>query len=407
MKEFENPIGVLDIGSYSSKFIIFSKIDEKIKILSSLSIKTNGIKKGIISDLEKLSSCLKELIGISEETAKVQIKKIYISINPLNFHSLSFCQSKNIGTFEIDEVKDLQFLVNSGMNLFRSSFFNAKIIHVFNYNLRLDKVNFVENPCGLNADTLENDMTIVHCKNNTYKNYQKLIQKSYINSETFIFSPYTLSLASYNETPLSDLLMTIDFGHEKTSISIFKNNNFIFSSVIPLGSWHISNDISKGLNLTYEISDNLKHQYASCDVENKFSNDKYLESDNMGIKSMKKVSNNILNNITQSRVEELIELINKEISFLYKINNTFNKVVITGSGSNLKGYENLLKKNLKIKSHSYEKFSSKIKLDNNLKDEFDTSVSIMNLIHKNYKFEISSLKNKKIGFFDKINSIFN
>ena len=47
----------------------------------------------------------------------------------------------------------------------------------------------------------------------------------------------------------------------------FKNDSFIFSSCIPIGSWHITNDISKALNLSFEISENLKkggHFIGTC-----------------------------------------------------------------------------------------------------------------------------------------------
>jgi cell division protein FtsA len=108
-----------------------------------------------------------------------------------------------------------------------------KIVHLFNLNLRIDRNNIVDNPVGLIADSLQNDMHIIYSKKNTLKNFQKAILNSYLKSEKFIFSPYTLSLLSYFESPLSDTIMTIDFGHEKTSLGVFRNDNFIFATSIP------------------------------------------------------------------------------------------------------------------------------------------------------------------------------
>ena len=55
MNKDKQAMGVLDIGSYHSKFIIFKIQDNKIQILSKFILKTEGIKRGVISDLEKLT----------------------------------------------------------------------------------------------------------------------------------------------------------------------------------------------------------------------------------------------------------------------------------------------------------------------------------------------------------------
>ena len=86
MIELDTPVGVLDIGSETSKFIIFSisSSENKIQILANTIINTKGVKKGIISDLDNLSETVKKLIGLAEDKSQTQISKIYISINPLN-----------------------------------------------------------------------------------------------------------------------------------------------------------------------------------------------------------------------------------------------------------------------------------------------------------------------------------
>jgi cell division protein FtsA len=400
-----SPSGVLDIGSYELKFIIFKLDKAKIQILSKSVLKTDGIKRGVISNLDKLTKSIKEMIGKAEDKAKIQIKNIYTCTSPLNSSACYFCQSKNIGGYEINHEKDIQFLVNSGVSLFKDHNFNSNILHLFNLNLRLDKNNFVESPVGLIADTLENDMHIIYSKKNILKNFEKAISKSYLKSEKFIYSPYALSLLSYVESPLSDLTLTIDLGHEQTSIGIFKNDNFIFSSCIPIGSWHITNDISKALNLSFEISENLKKDHSSCKSLSNEANQEFLETEDVGLKAYKKISNNILNKVVNSRVEEIIDFINKELIFLESKKQNFNKIIITGQGSKINGFYDLLKEKLNMKCLIIEKFSSRIKID--IGDEFDVCLSMINSIQNAYHKEIPSYYKKKSGFFEKLYSFLN
>ena len=399
------PTGVIDLGSCETKFIIFLVKEAKVEILAKTIIKTEGIKKGIISDLNKLSDTIKEVIGTAEEQAKIQIQNIYLAPSPINIYNTSFSVFKNIGGYEIEQEKDVQFLINNGVDLFREFHQYYSILHLINSNLRIDKYNQVDNPLGLAADSLESDMHIMNCKNNLIKNFQKIINKSYLKLDRIIYSPYTLSLLGHRESPLSENIMSIDLGHEKTSLSIFKNDNFEFTSTIPIGSWHITNDISKALNLKMEIAENLKINYGTCNPDQQNISKEYIESQNLESKSYKKVSNNILNKVVTSRVEEIIDFLNKELLFYSTYDKFFNKIVITGEGSKIRGFQNLLKKNLSIKSLIIENFNSKLKTD--IPDNFDICISMISLIVNPYNKEIPYFEKVKKNFFEKLYSLFN
>jgi cell division protein FtsA len=399
------PTGVLDIGSHQLKFIIFKVEHYKLEILSKSISYTKGIKKGSISDLNKLSESIKNLIGKAEENTKIKIKKIYISPSPTNISFVNFCQSKNIGGYEVDHEKDMQFLINSGVTLFKEQNKNCSILHLFNLNSKIDKDIVCENPTGMIADTLENEMNILYSKTNTVKNFEKVISKSYLKSEKIIYSPYVLALLSYADSPLADMSMTIDVGHEKTSVSIFRNDGFVYASSIPIGSWHITNDISKALNLSFEISENLKKDHSSCSVVNNDKMQEFVETEESGFRSYKKISNNILNTVVNARVEEIIDLINQDLIFLKTKNLNFNKILVTGEGSKLDGFLATLKERLDYKSLSIERFNPKIKKD--IPDNFDVCISVINLIINPYIKEIPLFSKKKKGFFEKIYSFLN
>jgi len=400
-----DPIGVLDIGSYQLKFIIFKIQNSKFEILSKSISRTNGIRKGSISDLNKLSESIKNLIGKAEEDTKIKIKSIYICPSPSNSSFVNFCQSKNIGGYEVEHEKDLQFLINSGVALFKDQNKNCNILHLFNLNTKIDKDIVCENPTGMIADTLENEMNVIYCKTNTIKNFEKVISKSYLKFEKIIYAPYVLALLSYADNPLADMSMTIDFGHEKTSVSIFRNDSFIYASSIPVGSWHITNDISKALNLSFEISENLKKDHSTCLIVNSDKIQEFVETEDSGFRAYKKISNNILNRVVNARVEEIIDLINQDLIFLRSKNVNFNKILVTGEGSKINGFQTILKEKLHCKSLSIEKFQPKIKKD--ISDNFDVCISAINLIINPHPKEIPFFSRKKEGFFEKIYSFLN
>ena len=397
--------GVLDIGSYQSKFIIFRIKNSKIEILSKIILKTSGIKKGFISDLNKLNKLINELIGKAEDSAKIKVKTIYLCISPINYSFINFCNSKNIGGYQVEHEKDVQFLINDSVNLCKDYYADYAIIHLFNLNFRTDKINYIENPIGLVADSFESDINIIFTKKNIIKNFTNIFFNNSLKIEKFIYSPFALGLSIHAESPLSDGTMLIDFGHEHTSICIFENKNFLLSFTIPFGSWHVTTDIAKSLNLNFDIAENLKINHSSCILLNSKIVHEYVASENLGLKSYKKVSNNILNQIVYSRVDEIIALLNRELLYFKNNKKIFNKIVITGEGSKIKGFEKLLKDKLLIKALVIEKFSIKIK--NNIQDEFDLCLSMIDYIKNSYFSEIPRNVCRRQSLFEKLYSLFN
>ena len=71
----------------------------------------------------------------------------------------------------------------------------------------------------------------------------------------------------------------------------------------------------------------------------------------------------------------------------------------------MRGFQNLLKKNLSIKSLIIENFNSKLK--NDIPDNFDICISMISLILNPYNKEIPYFENVKKNFFEKLYSIFN
>ena len=159
------------------------------------------------------------------------------------------------------------------------------------------------------------------------------------------------------------------------------------------------------LNLTFEISENLKKDHSSCLIVNSDKIQEFIETEESGFKSYKKISNNILNRVVNARVEEVIDLINQDLIFLRSKNVNFNKISVTGEGSKIDGFQTILKEKLHCKSLSIEKFQPKIKKDT--PDNFDVCISVINLIINRYPKEIPFFSKKKEGFFEKIYSFLN
>ena len=172
---------------------------------------------------------------------------------------------------------------------------------------------------------------------------------------------------------------------------------------MPVGSWHITSDISKAFNLNYNLAEKIK-----VDIGLVFNNDvtninlKFKDKEN----NLVQISEEMLKQVIQSRVDEILEMIEKEIQFSKIFNKGFIKIIISGGGSNLKGLSNRIKKLLNC-DVTYAKQSFPIKnTEFNIFSDYMVCLGITKLVYFNFNKEILGFKKKNKGFFRKLYDIF-
>ncbi|RZO93171.1 MAG: cell division protein FtsA [alpha proteobacterium HIMB114] len=393
-------ITILDLGSHKIKLLVIS-LNEKnyIDIHAKFSIYSSGIKKGNIVDIEKFSSKIKSCIETVEKELKFKIKNIFVGINSLNFNFLTFGLSRNIGSYEIEKKKDLQNLISSATSIFYQNLPNHKIIHFLNSGFYLDKYNYVENPIGLRSKTLDVNFSFLSLDKNIISNFDKAIAKLGLSVTRYFYSPFANSILSADQDSLERGFVNINFGFDKTSITLFENSKILFSSIIPIGSSHINNDLMKAVGIDKNLAEKIKLNFDEI-LSGKINN--LLETE---IKKTK-ISLDIIIKIVNARIEEIIEHIFNKIIYCKSLNKSARQIIINGGGSELPIFKRKLSKKLNT-SVEYAKQSFPIKdTEFNIFHDYMVCLGIAKLIFFPNKDEIKSFVKKKSGFFSKFYSLF-
>ena len=109
---------------------------------------------------------------------KIEIRSIYVGINSIDFNFLTFGLTRNIGSYEIEEQKDLQNLIDLASGIFYQNFEDYKIIHFFNSGFYLDKKNYIDNPVGLRSKTLDVNFSFLSLEKNIILNFDQVFKKA-------------------------------------------------------------------------------------------------------------------------------------------------------------------------------------------------------------------------------------
>ena len=74
----------IDIGTYSIKFVVGEYFNHKFYVLASHSVKSKGIKKGLIVEPNLVIDSIKEGISEINEMLGVEIKKVIVNVPSYN-----------------------------------------------------------------------------------------------------------------------------------------------------------------------------------------------------------------------------------------------------------------------------------------------------------------------------------
>jgi cell division protein FtsA len=218
-----------------------------------------------------------------------------------------------------------------------------EFIHCIPTAFSADNHQGVENPIGLHADTLKVDMHCVKAERAALQNVLTCGEDSHLDVDCLCVAPYAAGLASLVPDEINMGCLCIDIGAGVTSYAVFCKGAMIHTGAIPVGGWHVTNDLATGLNTSFNDAERLKTLYGSCATnvsdDNEMINVPLLGED-QSVED-RNVPRTTLTNIIRPRVEEIFELIRGDIDVNGMDGYSGGRVVLTGGGSQLSGIRDL------------------------------------------------------------------
>jgi cell division protein FtsA len=201
----------------------------------------------------------------------------------------------------------------------------------------VDGQDGVKNPVGMHGFRLDVETHIITAAATSVQNLTKCIRGIGIEIDDLILEPLAAAEAVLEPEERIDGVMMADIGGSTTDIAVFKDNSVCFTSVLPIGGYQISRDISIGLGMTFEAAEELKKKFGDVTPWH----GEQPEEDRTLTLGQHSVSSHDLSEIIRARVEELVRLIVMELPEKDYANFIPSGLVLTGGGANLAGLAEL------------------------------------------------------------------
>ncbi len=383
-----------------STIIDYGRSEFRLGVFGENFLKLNFLSKDIDekNNYDEQSSTINFLIKEAEKKISSHIENVILLYDSPDFYSIDISLRKDF---------DQKVLVNDIYNsiileanqLIKNNYLNNKIIHVITTKKIVDgkEINVIPNK-ELNARSIILEIKFISLPKESYNNILKILKKNNLQILNFFCSSYVKSyhyIESFNKYKLVNF---IDIGHERSTLISYDNKKLVNIKSIPIGGNHITKDISKVLNLNLVDSESIKKSFNKS--ENEFSYDKNINEGNYIVKEIldKSISIDLLKKVVLSRIEEIFDLLFKDLDNDFLNNCKNSALILTGNGSKLfnKNSFHLNEKYTFEEINFYEEEIQEI-CESGLNFEISSNLNDIKIVTKNQK---------RAGFFEKFFNFF-
>jgi cell division protein FtsA len=325
----------LDIGTTKISVIIGKKNKYgKLEILGTGRSISNGVTRGIVSNIDKTVSSIKEAMNEAKKKSDLEIKEVFIGIAGQHIKSLQHRGEIVRDNIEIEIGKaDIEKLKSNMFKLITIP--GEEIIHVIPQDYTVDGEDGIEDPVGMAGVKIEANFHVITAQVGAVRNIVKCVERSGLIAKDLILEPFASAVSTLDKDELLEGVALVDIGGGTTDVAIFLGNIIRHTAVIPFGGNVITKDIKAGLEILENQAELLKIKFGSVMYTPEQEN-VMVSIPGLRGRPPKEIAVRNLSEIIGARYKEIIDLVYHEIKSSGYENKLMTGIVITGGGSLIK-----------------------------------------------------------------------
>lgn len=344
----ERYITGLDIGTSYVRAVTgaFNPQDGNFYIVGCGEVSSGGISKGTIISIEdtvtSVTSCLEQI----ERMIGSPVEKVFVGISGSHIVTQ---ESKGVVTVsrangEIRE-DDVDRAIVAAQTVATPP--NYEILHVIPKSFTIDNQTGVKDPIGMTGIRLEVNAQIILGLSSQVKNITKAVYRTGVEIDDLVLSVLANaeSVLAKRQKELGVALVNI--GESTTALAVFEEGELLHTTILPLGSNHITADIAIGLRTSLDVAENIKLEYGHA-VPESVNKKEDIDLSDFSEAENEVVSRHYVAEIIEARSEEIFDMIDKELIAIDRSGLLPAGVVITGGGAELPGLVEVAKSRLRL-----------------------------------------------------------
>nr|WP_143276679.1 cell division protein FtsA [Brevibacillus brevis] len=334
----------LDIGTSKVRVMIGEINNGSINIIGVGQSHSEGIKKGVIVDIDQTVHAIREAVDHAERMVGVSIEEVYVGItgNHIDLHETQGVVAVSSEDREIRE-EDIQRVIQAAKVVAIPP--DREIIEVVPKEYIVDGQGSIKDPRGMIGVRLEMEGTIVTGLKTVVHNIVRCAQRTNLRVAGIFLQPLAASTVALSKDDKNMGVVLVDIGAGSTTIGVFEQGKLAATTVIGIGGDHITSDISLGLRTHTDVADRVKTKNG-CALIDEASEDVKFKVNRIGSEVEKQFTQVDLANIIEPRAAEIFQLVEDAVYKLGYRDEIAGGYVLTGGTVAMPGMLELAKEEL-------------------------------------------------------------
>ena len=326
----------LDIGTSKTTAIVGEPGDgQSLNIVGMGVAESNGIRRGLVVNLEAAVDSIKKAMVEAELTAGIEIDNVHLAlcgphVKGFNSRGVVAVAGKNREITHEDVGRAIDAAKAVSLPTGR------QILHVLPQDFVVDDQDGIRDPVGMTGARLEVNVHVVTGGVTATQNIVTCVNPAGVRVRATVLGQLAAADAVLTEDEKELGVALLDIGGGTTDLAIFERGSLWHTAVIPVGGDHFTNDIAVGLRMPIPEAEKLKRR-SGCALSGMVDDEETIEVASIGGRRPRVMGRRILADVLQPRAEEIFHLVWDEIRHAGYEKSLNSGIVLAGGGAILEG----------------------------------------------------------------------
>lgn len=299
----------LDIGTTKICAVIGEVFENHVDVIGVGTAASTGMKKGVVVNIESTVTAIREAVEKAEDMAGCDIESVFVGIAGNHIKGFNSPGIIAINNQEIKQ-KDIEAVIKAAQTVKISD--NQQIIHVLPQEYMVDDHTGIQNPLGMTGVRLVTNVHIVTADVTALHNLLVSCNRAGLQISEIVLESVASSRTVLSRDEMELGVALVDIGGGTSDLAIFCNGTIKHTWELALGGNSLTSDLSVGLRTPMLEAEKLKYMYGSA-LSSMIKENYVVEVPTVGDRKPRKVSQRVMVEILEARMEEILQLVNKEI----------------------------------------------------------------------------------------------
>jgi cell division protein FtsA len=303
------------------------------------------MRRGVLADLEETAGAISTVVRRVQQDVGQEIHSLVVSVTGAHIESMNAQGLKPIvPRSRLITYQDVMEVINHSRAQVLPP--DREQIQAIPREFRVDGQRDVRKPVGMSGSKLEVVTYIVTGQTGAIQNIEKAVGYAGKKVEQMVLAPMASGIGTMLQEEMDLGAAVVDIGGGTADLGVFSNGTIAYSACVPIGSSHITSDVSKLLKTSPEEAERLKTHFGSA-LAKPVSEKESVDVMQLGQLHPRPLQRHVLAEIIEARMREIATMVRQHLQRSGFDAILPGGVVLTGGGSLLPHTDKLFQETLK------------------------------------------------------------